>query len=246
MPTVSEALANAVAHQQAGRFRQAEQICRQVLSIDVENAPAWHLLGVIAYQVGAYEAAVEQIARAVDLAPATFGAHNNLGLALQAQRRLDEALASYRRALELKPDSAEIHNNIGNVLKDQGRAAAAIDCYRKSLEIGPTNARTHSNLLTTLLLCPGYTAAAIRDEHRRWNGLHAEPLANLNQPHKNDRSPHRRLRIGYLSPDFRVHCQAFFTVPLITAHDREQFEICCYSDVTRPDIITNRLQASAD
>ncbi len=246
MPTVSEALANAVAHQQAGKLQQAEQICRQVLAVVPRNAPAWHLLGVMAYQVGNYVAAVERIWRSVELAPEVAGAHSNLGLALHGLRKLDEALASFRRALELKQCSAEAHNNLGNVLKDLGRAGEAIGCYRRSLEIEPGNARTHSNLLTTLYLCPGCTAAEIVEEHRRWDAIHARPLRELIQPHGNERSAERRLRIGYLSPDFREHCQAFFTVPLFAAHDREQFEIYCYADVGRPDGITNRLREGAD
>jgi predicted O-linked N-acetylglucosamine transferase (SPINDLY family) len=52
--------------------------------------------------------------------------------------------------------------------------------------------------------------------------------------------------VGYVSPDFRNHCQAFFTVPLLAAHDHRDFEIVCYADVVRPDSITARLRASAD
>lgn len=246
MRTVSEVLASAVAHQQAGRFREAEQLCRRVLSVAPQNAPAWHLLGVIAYQVGEYQAAVEQIGRAAELSPGTLGVHNNLGMALHGLRQLDEALASFRQAEALNSNAVEVQNNLGNVLKDLGRAGEAIECYRRSLEIEPGNARTHSNLLTTLLLCPGYSATAIREEHQRWAEVHARPLASFFQPPANEQSPTRRLRIGYLSPDFRVHCQAFFMVPLLAAHDRQQFEICCYSDVTKPDVITSRLRASAD
>ncbi len=246
MPTVSEALANAVAHQQAGRLQQAELICRQVLAVAPQNAPAWHLLGVIAYQAGNYVAAVERIGRSVELAPEVAGAQSNLGLALHGLRKLDEALASFRRALELKADSAESHNNLGNVLKDLGRAGEAIGCYRRSLEIEPGNARTHSNLLTTMLLCPGFSVAEIRDEHRRWDQTHAKPLVGFDLPYGNERSAKRRLRIGYLSPDFREHCQAFFTVPLFESHNRQGFEICCYADVARPDGMTKRLRGIAD
>jgi protein O-GlcNAc transferase len=246
MPTVSELLASAVAHQQAGRLQQAAEICRQQLAIEPKTAPAWHLLGVIAYQVGDYVTAAERIGRAVELSPGTAGAHSNLGLALHGLRRLDEALASFRRAVELKPDSAEAQSNLGNVLKDLGRAEEAIECYRRSLEIEPGNARTHSNLLTTLLLCPGVSAAEICGEHRRWDEMHARQFRHGIQPHENERTAKRRLRIGYLSPDFRVHCQAFFMVPLLGAHDRQQVEVCCYADVMRPDGMTNRLRGNAD
>ena len=81
------------------------------------------------------------------------------------------------------------------------------------------------------------------EEFRRWNQQHAAPLAKFIQPHRNDRSPDRRLRIGYVSPDFRNHCQALFTMPLLSAHDHEHFEIVCYADVVRPDNITERLRS---
>jgi len=104
----------------------------------------------------------------------------------------------------------------------------------------------HSNLLYTRVFCPGYDAQAIFEEHRRWSRQHAEPLARFIQPHSNDRSLHRRLRIGYVSPDFRDHAESFFTVPLLSAHDHQSFEIFCYADVAWPDGITARLRSYAD
>ena len=71
-------------------------------------------------------------------------------------------------------------------------------------------------------------------------------MARFIQPHGNDRSTGRRLKVGYVSPDFRSHSEAFFTVPLFSAHDHEGFEIVCYSDVVRPDIITQRLRTQVD
>ena len=64
--------------------------------------------------------------------------------------------------------------------------------------------------------------------------------------HENDRTPDRRLKIGYVSPNFWGHCQAFFTVPLFSNHDRENFEIHCYSDVKVPDATTGRLRGWAN
>lgn len=246
MPTVSDALAAAVSHIRAGRPREAEQLCRHVLTHQPENAQAWHLLGYLAYQAGRFDEALELISRSLRLAPNSAAAVNNLGLTQHALRKLDDALASFSNALEFNPQLSELHNNIGNVLKDLGQPAAAIRSYRRSLDLRPDNARTHSNLLTTLLLCPGCSAAEIYTEHRRWNERFALPLATTFQPHPNNRPPNRRLRIGYVSPDFRIHCQALFMVPLLTNHDRDNFEIICYSDVRQPDIATDRLRSLAD
>ncbi len=54
------------------------------------------------------------------------------------------------------------------------------------------------------------------------------------------------MRIGYLSPDFRDHCQSLFTVPLLSNHDRAAFEVICYSNVERPDSHTRRIAALVD
>jgi predicted O-linked N-acetylglucosamine transferase (SPINDLY family) len=135
---------------------------------------------------------------------------------------------------------------LGVALLEQGQAHEAAECFRRAVALKPDFLVAHSNLLCTLLFCPGCDAATIFEEHRRFNQLHAEPLANLIRPHENDRTPDRRLRIGYVSPDFREHCQSYFTVPLFAAHDREMFEIFCYSDVAKPDHVTARVRSLAD
>ncbi len=72
--------------------------------------------------------------------------HYNLGLALNKQGKLDEAVACYRRALQLRPDHADAHYHLGNALKDLGRLDEAIPCYRRTLELKPDFAEAHSNL----------------------------------------------------------------------------------------------------
>jgi predicted O-linked N-acetylglucosamine transferase (SPINDLY family) len=67
----------------------------------------------------------------------------------------------------------------------------------------------------------------------------------LIQPHRNSRDAERRLRIGYVSPDFRQHVVGWNLLPLLRHHDREQFEIFCCSSVTRPDAMTEQLRACA-
>ncbi len=146
MATISEALAIAVQHHQAGRLQAAEPIYRQILAIEPNQADAIHLLGVLAHQTGKHEVAVQYIRRAIELQGNVAVFHNNLGGAYHALRRTSEAIASYRRALELKPDYAEAHNNLGIALQHQGKLAEAIACYRRALELKPDFAAAHNNL----------------------------------------------------------------------------------------------------
>src|ERR1700730_11322859 len=93
LATIAEAFTIALEHHQRGQLQAAEQIYRQILQVEPNHHDAIHLLGVIAYQVGRHEIAVEYMKRALKLWPDYAEAHNNLGNALKDQGKLDEAVA---------------------------------------------------------------------------------------------------------------------------------------------------------
>jgi tetratricopeptide (TPR) repeat protein len=146
MATISEALALAIQHHQAGRLQAAEPIYRQILEVEPDNAEALHLLGVINAQTGNHQLAVEYIYRALAVKPDWAEAQANLGTSLRKQGKLDEAVPFLQRALQLKPDFAMAHNNLGNALKEQGKLDEAVACFRRTLELKPGFAEAHSNL----------------------------------------------------------------------------------------------------
>jgi protein O-GlcNAc transferase len=244
--TVQQALDLAVQHHRAARLAEAEGLYRQILAQQPTHVDAMHFLGVIALQAGHHDAAVELISRAISLKPNFPEAYVNLGLARRELGQIDAAIAAYQTAIALRPDYADAMNNLGNALKDAGQLDEAIAAYRQAVSLKPHYAQAHSNLLFALHYHPGYDAKTVADEHRKWNIQHAEPLSRLAPPHSKQRDPARRIRIGYVSPDFRAHCQSLFTVPLLSHHDRGQFEVFCYSSVIQPDEITKRLTTFAD
>ncbi|HMF19344.1 MAG TPA: tetratricopeptide repeat protein, partial [Gemmataceae bacterium] len=244
--SLPQALDLAWKHFQAGRLNQAEQLYRQILDADANQVDALHLLGVIAGQTGRNDLAVKYLDAALCLKPDLAQAHSNRGIALAGQGKLAEAEASFVRALCLKPDFADAHVNLGHAVRDQGRLDDALDAYLAALALKPDSPYIHSSLIGVLNYHPGYDAAAIHEECRRWNQRYAEPLNKLILPHANPPDPERRLRVGYVSPDFREHVDSFFTVPLLSNHDHRQYEICCYADVAFPDALTERLRGFAD
>lgn len=141
-----QALHLAEKHRAAGRFPEAESICQQILQPDPNQPDALHLLGVIAYQVGRHDTAVELITKALDIKPNFAAAHSNLGNALKGLSRLDDAVDSYTKAILLNPDLAVAHNNLGNTLQELGQLDKAVASYQKALHIDPGYAEAHSNL----------------------------------------------------------------------------------------------------
>ncbi|HET6246366.1 MAG TPA: tetratricopeptide repeat protein [Tepidisphaeraceae bacterium] len=202
--------------------------------------------GNVLRQMGMLDAAIDSYQRAISQCPVHAQAWNNLGTVYKQLGRMDDAITAFGEALAIQPGLAEAHNNLGNVLKDQGQLDAALACYERALALNSRDAAVDSNRVYSLHFHPAWTGEMILAEHQRWNFRHAEHLRGNIKPHENDRSPDRRLRIGYVAPDFRDHCQSFFTLPLLSNHDRGNFEIFCYADVAAPDAITERIRGHAD
>jgi predicted O-linked N-acetylglucosamine transferase (SPINDLY family) len=128
----------------------------------------------------------------------------------------------------------------------QARHVETERCYREALALRPDYASGHGNLLFALNYREDLTPEAIFAEYRCWDAQHARRLAPADPQFDLDRTPGRRLRLGYVSPDFRQHAAAFFAEPLLAAHDRSQFELFCYAEVPIEDATTARFRVLAD
>lgn len=224
----------------------AVSLYRQILSAEPENAGVHYNLGITYKQSGRMEEAIEAYQRALTLKPDFPEAENNLGVALRSAWRIDESIEAFQRAVSLNADFAEAWNNLGVSLRDIGRMDEAVPCFERSIELQPGKASLHGNFLHALHFHPDCDPAALKEEHARWRRQHADRLKPLIPRHENERSAGRRLRIGYVSTGFREHCQSFFTVPLLTHHDRSHYEIFCYSDSDCSDALTLRLRSMTD
>jgi protein O-GlcNAc transferase len=194
---------------------------------------------------GMPDEAILSYRQALRLKPDDAKFYNNLGRALCDKGQLDEAGANCRHALKLKPDFAAAYNNLAVILKDMGQIDEAISACRQAVALQPDSELFHSNLLLILHYYEEFDPQTILAESLLWGIRHADPLNHLITPHTNDRSPDRRLRIGYISADFREHPVCRFFLPLLAAHDHAQVEIFCYANVARPDAITQRIRGLA-
>jgi predicted O-linked N-acetylglucosamine transferase (SPINDLY family) len=244
LPAAHNNLGNAL--QELGQFTEAEAALRQALGLMPDFVVASFNLGIVFWKQGRLDAAETQYRHTLRLKPDHFDARLNLAVVLRKLGKLDAALAECQEALTIRPDHADAHRSLGNVLADQGRLLEAVTSYRTALHFKPQAADIHSSLVLTLHYLPGHDSRSIRDECERWNRQHAEPLKKLQKPHANSREPERRLRIGYVSPDFRDHVDSFFTLPLFSNHNHQKYQIFCYANVQQPDAVTERLHGYAD
>jgi len=244
--TIEQAMQTAQAHHQAGRLTEAEAIYGRILAEQPGLVRVWNRLGTVWHTMGRMEEGIDAYCRAIALRPNYAAAHCNLGKAMQETDRFDEAIAAYERAIALQPDLVEAWNNLGSTLAVCGCVDESLVCFRRALALQPGFASAASNLLYTVYFHPRYDAATILAEHRAWAARFAAPRTRLIQPHGHDRTPGRRLRVGFVSPDFRSHVVGANMLPYFVHHESDQYEIVCYADVLCPDPITRRFQGHAD
>ena len=237
----SHNLANA--YREKGQLNDCIAASRATIRLSADHSGAYHTLGHALRLSGRLDEAITALRRAAELARENSEIWNKLSIALAERGFLDESVSAGLEALRLEPKSAGALNNLGNRYKDQGRLDQAIETFRRALELDPESAIAHSNLIFALHLHPGFDAYRLLAEAREWDRRHAQPLRQLAQPHLNGRSSERPLRLGYVSGDFREHVAGRSIMPLLRQHDREHFEVFCYSNVLRPDAFTEQLRS---
>lgn len=230
--------------QTRGAFDEAIGCYRAALESDPSLAQAWYNLGTLSAARNATGEAVEQLRRAVQLEPRRADWQAALGAAFESDARPVEALACLRSAIELDADCAPAHESLGIVLANLGEAEDAIPHFRRALALDPSRQSAHSNLLFALNYLSSVDPETVFHEHRAWA---QRCCADLPVPaHANRADPDRRLRLAYVSPDFRNNAVSFFIGPVLQQHDRSRFEVICYSDIEAEDALTSRLRGLAD
>ncbi|HXE51517.1 MAG TPA: tetratricopeptide repeat protein [Tepidisphaeraceae bacterium] len=228
-----------------GRGPEAIVELRRAIAIQPDFLEAHNNLAAALQETGDWAAAATEYRRALELRPDYVEAMVNYGTLLSQQSRIDQAIELFRRALALRPDSPEAHNGLGHALKDAGQLKDAIAAYRKAADVRP-DPELAANLVSTILYDPSATREQIRAESARWNERFARPLAARIRAHDNTPDPDRRLRVGYISGDFRRQVVGYNMLPLFREHDHGLFEIYCYSNVPAEDAMTARFRCMAD
>lgn len=229
----------------SGQTRPAEESFRTALQLNPRDAEAADALAhtLTTQQRNAEAAAIyRQLAQQY---PDDVARQRSLGGALHRAGQLTAAIEIYRQALARGPGDSGTLTNLGSALRDQGRIDEAIDAYRQALKIDPGSTLARSSLLFTLSFKEDADTAEVAAEHRRFDEQHARPLTTAARPHANPRDPERRLRVGYLSADFRNHPGGIFQLPVLEHHDSSQIESYCFSVGRVSDSFTERFRRAA-
>jgi len=244
-PDYAEAHSNlGNALRQQGKLDDAIDAHHRAIAIRPDLAETHSHLGVALYDQGKYDESVSACRQAIAIRPGFAEAHSNLGNALREQGKAGEAITAYRRAIAIRPDLAEAYLNLGVALCDQGDLDEAVAACRQAIAIKPDFAEAHNNLLMELNYIAGVSNADLLEAARKFGATFDPPSAAAVS--STDLSCDRRLRIGYVSGDFRYHPVGYFLARVLSAHDRRSVEVFCYTNSGIVDAMTTRLLAASD
>lgn len=223
-----------------GRLHEAAASYRNALKANPDFADAHINLGNVLGDIGQIDDALESYRSALNIKPNSAEAHLNMGVALSDIGQYNNALASYRRAIQLKPDYAIAYNNLGDVLKNLGQMNGAMSSYHRALQIKPDYNEARSNLL----FCLNYIDHAASDflaEASNYGRIIAKKVPTKFSTWKCENFP-KRLRIGFVSGDFRTHSVGHFIEGLVSHIDPARIELIAYPTHRKEDELTARIR----
>ncbi|GFE61291.1 tetratricopeptide repeat protein [Geobacter sp. AOG2] len=220
---------------------------REALALDTESSEVLGEIGSLCLELKQYDEAEKYLDKALDRDPKNWSVHYHRGLLEKTFLRFETAIQHFQKALDLKPDYIYPLAHLAKIFLDQGRHEEACPLLDRVLGIKPDSYNTLSGQLFWLNYKTGTTREMIYRESIAYesialakNGTQALTSWDVFP------DPDRRLRIGLVSPDFRRHPVGYFVQAFLMLHDREEYEIICYSDVEAEDDLTGLLKDSAD
>jgi protein O-GlcNAc transferase len=235
-PKAIRSLADALRKQGKGSI--AAEAMEKIIEDNTKNLDMIFETAFLYDRMGKYDKAELYYKKILAVVPHAI-TYDRLGCLYLKTEQMAQAVQCLRKAVELMPEHNGIRNDLANILIKAGYVNEGAQILRKTIETAAIDPTIHSTYLYHLHMIPGMDMQSIFDAHLQWGRKHA-PVSLACTSHKNIPDPHRKLRIGYISPDFRRHSVAFIFEALLKAHNRENFEFYGYGNVEQPDDFTDR------
>jgi predicted O-linked N-acetylglucosamine transferase (SPINDLY family) len=221
-----------------GQIAQAIEACQTATRLNPNAAEGWHNYGNALQAAGRLPEAEASFRRGISLQPRWPDGYVNLGSVLLELQQIDQAIKAFQQALTLGPGHLRALRNLGTALTEQGTVRQAIAAYRQAKDQDPL---AHDGMLYAMHFDATASVVEISRAHLEWGRQYtrADPPPPL---HRNSGQPDRRLKIGYVSGDFREHSVAYFLLQLLENHSATEVEVFAYSNSLRCDAMTQRLK----
>lgn len=222
----------------------AEAEVRKGIELSPDSPAAYCILGKILRAKKDPNGSIDALNTAIRLAPDQSEPYREMGLTLSDNGQNESAMRAYRLAIKCDPEDGVAYNNLGMSHVIKGELDDAVECFEAAIEAIPTFSLAHSNKLFSLNYVPGIPHEELVREHFAFGEMWDQEFDE--KGFANTPDPDRKLKIGYVSPDFRQHVVITFIEEMLKNHDRDRFELFAYAEVFNSDSVTDRIKGYMD
>ena len=227
-----------------GKLAEAETLLRQAVESDPANDVAYGNFALLLWEAKRPDEAYAYCEKAISLNPDNVQARNLIAVILEDRKRYEEAEQHLNKAIASQPDFAEAYYNLASVLIEMGRFREAFGHIHKTIVLDP---ELSANRLLNLNYVDDMDRRTLFDLHRSWGEKIDKKCAPKSFTHDRDKKASKvKIRVGYLSPDFREHSVGYFIQHIIAGHDKSGFEVYCYANSSKTDVVSEYIESNAD
>lgn len=226
---------------------EAQRCLERCIELEPGHSQALAHLASLYKELGKVAQAKDLLRQAIEHDPAWLQPYLNLYGFLKEESEFEESEEVLSKAEALDKDAQALKQARADLRLKRGDIAGANAMFRDILENQPQ----HPDAMSGLLFCSNYDPELgpekIAEAYKSWD----ERFIRWRAPppgfkYANKPTARRRIRLGYVSGDFRGHSVAFFSEPLLAHHDHTQFEVFCYANQKGGDPTTGRMMQFAD
>lgn len=223
----------------------AEQSYRKCLQLDPQHCKGHYNLGLLLLASGRNQEAESYLRHALRLDPESAQVRYQLALSLLEQKRYSQPVVLLKEAIAREPDRAAAHDSLSFAYLNLGQVDKAVGEGQAAVKLAPEDPGVLGNLLFTL----NYTNAdpAVVPGLARTYGAMVSAIAAGSRMTSWDTATGaapEKLRIGFVSGDFKNHPVTFFLLALLAGIDRTHFECFAYSTIPFEDDFTGKIKAA--
>ncbi len=229
-----------------GQLKRALHLSSSWLAQRKQDAEIWFLHGNAALRLGDIDTALESLHEADRLNPDQPLTLANLAVGYNSTDHHGKAMELLDRALEINPRYAFAYQKQGSILCRAGRVREGVRAFERAAMLTPKPESMFARLLYWKNYLPDTDPTLLVGDAAAWGGRFTHEFEKGVGVHLNDLDHHRPLKIGFVSPDFCAHPVSFFVEPLFRGLDRSKYRVFAYSDVVRPDKVTDSISQMVD
>jgi len=243
--TVTRLLAEATQSIGQDRLDEADQLLDEILLHKPDEVKVPFMRGAILMKKGQTDKALEQYLQVDKVLPQFLGNISNIAISYFVLKRYEDAIVYFKKHLALDPKSVSSMESLAGCYYRLNELDEAIRCFREVLKLDPDREKVQANILLCMIYAESVSAQELTEEARRY-GTRLATLYPERTGFTNEKNKDRKLRIGYISPDFRDHPVPYFVEPLLRHHDREKFETYAYSSTVTDNPVMERMKPCVD